>query len=73
MSYKCEVCKQPQPVHTSPVRVVAGTRKAVYPVREYKNHLGEVIRLDNGGVGTEITGEIMCCPSCATKRGGVNE
>lgn len=58
MSYRCEICGEAK---TGAPRIVAkGHRVKHYPQR--KNDQDEII--DNGGTGTEITGEMKVCSDC---------
>jgi len=58
MSFICDRCKKPQPVHSSPVRVVIKTRPKIYPARKD----------DPGGTGREIVEEKNLCTKCAKEK-----
>lgn len=51
MSYRCEVCKEAQPIGTAPTQVVVQTRDRIYA--------------DAGRICQEIAREVRCCPPCA--------
>jgi hypothetical protein len=63
MSFRCEICKQPQPDHTKPVRVVTEEREKIYPPR----YRSDRTLIDEGGVGTEIVKEKSLCQPCARR------
>lgn len=53
MSFRCEICKEPQPVGHAPERIVTKTRKKDAP--------------ETSKPCTEIAEEKNCCPPCAEK------
>ena len=60
MSFKCDICHQPQPRYAKPLKFVAETRLKKYPYREDKD--GNII--DAGGTGQEIVKEQKLCSRC---------
>lgn len=70
MSFRCAMCKEAQPVNSSPHKIVVETRAVTYPERTKKRvtqFREENIVIDAGGQGTEIVKEIDVCPTCAKK------
>ena len=51
MSFRCEVCKEPQPIGHAPIQVVVETR--------IKRYLG------NDAIGVETVRELNACPPCS--------
>lgn len=51
MSFRCNKCKEPQPIGHAPINIVTKTRDKNYP--------------DTSKVGKEIVQEMSCCPPCS--------
>lgn len=66
--FRCEKCKQISASGESPVRVIAETRKKVYPERPEAMKRGRGFTLrwvaDPGGTGTEIVREELRHAGC---------
>lgn len=54
--FRCGICNEPQPTHSTPTRVVVATRDRQYPPRPWAN--------DPGGFGHEIAKELNICDEC---------
>ncbi len=65
MSFKCQVCNEPQPTGASPVKVVTKKRNKQYP--PVLNPDGTIKKLP---VGWEIEKEAQCCGGCASLHPG---
>lgn len=51
MSFRCNVCKKPQPIGHAPIKIVTKMRDKHYP--------------ETSKIGQEIAEEKDCCPACS--------
>lgn len=64
MSFRCDICGEPQETGVQPSKVVMKTRRKEYAERWKQVPHGKPIKIDKGGQGREIVEEKMVCPSC---------
>lgn len=67
MSFRCQVCQEPQPSRSAPNILVTETRERTYPPRLSANkaRLDGVRPSDPGGQGWEIVKQVNICDKCA--------
>ncbi|MDY6866629.1 MAG: hypothetical protein SVT56_01805 [Chloroflexota bacterium] len=63
MSFICELCGNPQPNRTQPVRIVTESRERIYP--EVRDEKDPSIVLIEESQGWEIVKEVDACKECA--------
>ena len=64
MSFRCSICNEAQPDHSTPIKLVTKTRPKIYPSRTAMIE-GRTEVIDKGGKGFETVVEIPVCGRCS--------